>query len=200
MRNPVIDRKGALVPRGEQCFVNYAYVDAGAVAWTADGKKAPQWGVPPKGVSGRATGAYGIRLKAQKAELIGPVIQMEEPWEINYNMYFTAAMYEDGLYRAWYSCIPPDHAVQEDARYKMASGQVLCYAQSRDGLTWEKPKLGLLTYQGSDTNICFGRDLSLYGFQSGSLFKDPNGTAEERYKMIYVGLKPVEDLEQARKK
>jgi len=200
LRNPIIDRKGALRPRGEQCFVNYQYVDAGAVAWTAQGKKAPQWGAPPEKVVGSPTGAWGIRLEAQKAQLIGPVIPMERAWEVNYNMYFTAALYEDGLYRAWYSCIPPDHSQQEDVRYKMASGQVLCYATSKDGLHWEKPELGLARYHGEPTNICFGRELSPYGFQSGSLFVDPHGEEAERYKLIYVGLKPVDDLEQAREK
>lgn len=200
MRNPIIDQKGALKPKGEQCFVNYKYVDAGMVAWTANGKKAAQWGAPEDNIIGNPSGAYGIRLEAQQAELIGPVINIEQPWEINYNMYFTAAMYEDGLYRAWYSCIPSDHMQQADARYKMASGQVLCYAESKDGIHWEKPNLGLETYGGKDTNICFGRTLSPYGFQSGSIFKDPNGTAQEKYKMIYVGLKPVDDLDTAKEK
>ncbi len=200
MRNPIIDHKGALKPKGEQCFVNYMYVDAGMVAWTSAGKKAPQWGVPVSGITGNPSGAYGIRLEAQKAELIGPVIEMKEPWEVNYNMYFTAAMYENGTYRAWYSCIPSDHMQQKDARYKMASGQVLCYAESKDGLHWEKPGLGLQQFNGQETNICFGRELSPYGFQSGSVFLDPNGSMQERYKMIYVGLKPVDDLEAAKEK
>ena len=195
MRNPILDRKGAWKPKGEQLFVNYKFVDAGAVAWTVNGGKAKQWGAPLEGTSGEPTGAFGIRLEGQKARLIGPVIPMDQPWELGYNMYFTAVMYENGKYRGWYSCIPSDHSQQTDPRYKMASGQVLCYAESEDGLHWTKPELGLETYHGAQTNICFGRSLSPYGFQSGSLFLDPNGTSEERYKMLYVGLKPVEDLE-----
>ncbi|MGI6404395.1 MAG: hypothetical protein ACOX0K_09395 [Oscillospiraceae bacterium] len=42
--------------------------------------------------------------------------------------------------------------------------------------------------------------MSPYGFQSGSLFIDPNGKPEEKYKMIYVGLMPVEDMDAAKKK
>ena len=200
MRNPAIDRKGSLKPRGEQCFVNYQYVDAGMVAWTDGGKKAPQWGAPTAHIVGNPSGAYGVSLKAEQARLVGPIFELDRPWECNYNMYFTAVMYEDGLYRAWYSCIPSDHMEKTDPRYKMASGQILCYATSKDGIHWEKPNLGLLSYNGMDTNACFGRDLSPYGFQSGSIFVDPVGTPEQKYKMIYIGLKPVDDLEAAKKK
>lgn len=200
MRNPVLDNKGPITPKGEQCFVNYMYVDAGMVEWTRNGAKAPQWEEPDGNEVGYPTGAFGVRLLAQKSELIGPIFELDKPWEANYNMYFTAIHYEDGLYRAWYSCIPPDHLKQKDARYQMASGQVLCMAESKDGVHWEKPNLGLQQYYGQDTNICFGRDLSPYGFQSGSIFVDPNGSPKEKYKMIYVGLKPVKDLAAAKKK
>ncbi|CAG0943466.1 hypothetical protein ANRL1_01353 [Anaerolineae bacterium] len=183
----------ALQPRGSQLFVDWRYVDAGEVDWTSNTAPVNQWkGQPPADIRGVATGPSGIRLQTQKAETVGPILLMDRPWEMQYNMYFANAMYEDGIYRAWYTCIPPDHLMH---RWSNAAGQVICYAESQDGFNWKKPNLGLYSYHGEPTNVVFGRELSLYGCQSGSIFKDPKAPSEERYKLFYVGVVSSDNLE-----
>lgn len=176
---------------GPQLFVDWRHVDAGEVDWVTPAGVVDQWGDPPSDVRGVPTGPSGIRLEAQQAETIGPIIACDRAWESQYNMYFSTVLHEGGRYRGWYTCIPPDHKTSSWSR---AAGQVMCYAESDDGFTWRKPELGLLDYCGERTNIVFGRELSPYGCQSGSIFVDPHGPAPERYKLVYVGVIRSDDL------
>ena len=59
---------------------------------------------------------------------------------------------------------------------------VACYAQSADGIHWEKPSLGLIDYEGSrENNIVWDQDVD--GFR---VMYDTNPTcpADERYKVL----------------
>ena len=174
-------------PKGTQCFVNWKHVEAGVVPWLNNGKRVNCWENPPAYTTG-PTGPVGIRLEAQKANLVGPLCDMDKPWETNYNMYFNTVVYENGWYRAWYSCVPNDYINPEDKKARKAHGHVICYAQSRDGLHWEKPELGMYFYEGNPTNIVYGRELAPYGFQSGSVFIDPNAPEKEKYKLFFLGV------------
>ena len=69
---------------------------------------------------------------------------------------------------------------------------MLCYATSSDGLTWQKPKLGLFEYLGSTANnIVFwgeptgpaNRDGT--GLDACTIFLDPQPTAERKYRMYW---------------
>lgn len=184
-------------PRGPQCFVDYRYVDGGKYSWVSGGEALDQWADdPPPDTYGYTNAPSGIRLQAQPAELVGPVIPMDKPWETQYNMYFATAMYDEGVYRAWYTCIPPDHLTRPGLRWRKSAGQVVCYAESNDGFTWRKPNLGFMRYNGEDTNIVYGREIGPYGFQSGSVYKDPHAaSASERYKLFYMGEVDSEDLD-----
>lgn len=174
---------------GRQYFTNWQFVDAGQVVWTADGEGLRISAAAPPGSYGRPNGPFGIRLEAQRAELIGPLFEMNRAWEINYNMYFATVLHEGGIYRAWYSCVPPGW------HDRWASGQLVCYAESVDGFSWTKPNLGLIPYEGErDTNIVYSRAISANGFQSGSVFKDPHGPAAERYKLFYLGEFDCDDV------
>lgn len=55
-------------------------------------------------------------------------------------------LYVDGEYRMWYS------GFSNDARRQV------CYAVSKDGIVWKKPKLGLAEYRGSKQNNLVGLD------------------------------------------
>lgn len=191
-----LGKETARKPKGTQCFVTWRNVDAGAVAWkNSDGMPASCWDAPPAVTRG-ASGPYGVRIEAVPGQIIGPVFPMDRPWERNYNMYFDTVLYENGLYRAWYTCVPQDYADPETGKMRTAHGHIVCYAESADAVTWEKPELGLCTYDGQPSNIVYGRALAPYGFQSGSIFVDPHAPAEERYKMFFLGVldydEPVE--------
>src|SRR5688572_31542193 len=49
--------------------------------------------------------------------------------------FYGTVLHVDGEYRMWY-----------------AANSHICYATSRDGLSWQKPKLGLAPYNGSTAN------------------------------------------------
>jgi hypothetical protein len=66
---------------------------------------------------------------------------------------------------------------------------ILLYAESRDGVNWERPNLRLWEWEGSrDNNILFPNDDFPYVFRSvvvDSVFIDPNAASpEEKYKMV----------------
>ena len=69
---------------------------------------------------------------------------------------------------------------------KAAHREVTCYAESKDGIHWEKPNLGLVDWEGSkDNNIILDR-LGTHCFVA---FRDdnPNCPPEARYKGIARG-------------
>ncbi len=68
-----------------------------------------------------------------------PVIRPDQPWEERYAVPLSAFFDPDEkLYRMWYR--PGSHKFN------------LGYATSRDGITWDKPALGLVDYKGSKEN------------------------------------------------
>lgn len=75
------------------------------------------------------------------------VFVTDQPWEGNTSGYYS--LFRDGdlyrmIYRGW----------QHDKNKKAAHPEVTCYAESKDGVHWEKPNLGLFEWQGSkDNNI-----------------------------------------------
>lgn len=97
-----------------------------------------------------------------------PLINPTEPWEGN-AVYIYGTVIKDepagSGYQMWYTSYI-------DENY------YLCYATSKDGINWVKPKLGLIDYKGSkQNNICkFGGGTLVYD----PLDKDP----AKRFKMM----------------
>jgi len=106
-----------------------------------------------------------------------PVLVADRPWEsMCIGGYFTVRE-EAGRFRLWYDTFASDYRDDYDDR--------LCYADSNDGLHWEKPGLGLIEFQGSkDNNIVF-EDRSGFGYHGGTVFTDPSAPPSERYKTLY---------------
>jgi hypothetical protein len=102
------------------------------------------------------------------------VFETGEPWEGNTSGYYT--VFQDGdlyrmIYRGW----------QHDAKMKAAHKEVTCYAESKDGIHWTKPKLGLFEWNGSKQNNIVWLGPGTHNFTA---FRDenPNAPAESRYK------------------
>ena len=96
-----------------------------------------------------------------------PVITADKPWEVkgvNHTSIVTGGKDE---YELWYYSSNPD-----------GNGHVMCYATSTDGVTWEKPELGLFEYDGSKDNNIVTRGML------AAVFVDPSDKPERRYKMI----------------
>ncbi|MCC6487085.1 MAG: hypothetical protein IT364_06255 [Candidatus Hydrogenedentes bacterium] len=80
-----------------------------------------------------------------------PLITRDKPWEgTGPHMGGTVLRDpQDGLYKMWYS-VWNSHAYYN----KLPFSYNVCYAESEDGLTWNKPNLGVFEYEGSMENNC----------------------------------------------
>ncbi len=101
-------------------------------------------------------------------------ITNESPWERGGVSYMVT--FRDGdLFRAWYRC---------DAEMPIISERqpLIAYAESRDGIRWEKPRLGIIDFQGSkDNNLVWaGPGNNMAPFLDGN----PDVPPDERYKAI----------------
>ena len=91
------------------------------------------------------------RTEGVSHELIRPeprevVLNCDAPWEGNTCGYF--GIFQDGeVYRLYYRGWKHDPATQ-----KQLQDEVTCYAESRDGIHFEKPNLGLIEWEGSKEN------------------------------------------------
>lgn len=122
-------------------------------------------------------GRYGFRL-APPPKPAAPVLVADRPWESMSNGWGTLLI-EDGRWRLWYEAWDEHYRDDFDGR--------LCYAESRDGVTWEKPDLGLVEYAGSRANnIVFDGRMSGAGFHGHGLFVDPVSPPEARYRLIFM--------------
>ena len=99
----------------------------------------------------------GVQRKWYKPERLrdDPVLVADRPWE--HTPYFTYSNYNqfqdphDGLIKCWYEDLGP---LQPHQRHPWQSRMLL--ATSSDGVTFEKPALGVVSIDGQDTNIFMG--------------------------------------------
>ena len=89
-------------------------------------------------------------------------------------MAYAVLLRDDGLCRAWYRCTPePDT--------NSTAKSLTAYVESDDGISWRKPSLGLVEFQGSTDNNLVCDDPDLVNFAP---FKDEDAPPVERYKAI----------------
>ncbi len=139
----------------------------------------------------------GTALVLQRPQPGGSVLAFDRPWEGASSGYVT--VFKDGeRYRMYYrGSSLPGYAVPS----LLAPGEtvipdhpaVTCYAESRDGIGWTKPDLGLFEFAGSKKNNIVWTGPSADNL---AVFKDENpaAPAAERYKAVgsdRVGNKPV---------
>jgi len=114
---------------------------------------------------------FGIRIKAQKAQRSGPILERKRPWEMNRVLIHTL-LREGKRYRAWGSC-----GAKQVGNDMSAVENLFCYLESDDGYAWKRPSLGLVDYQGNKKN-------NLLPSVGGTVFVDPSARPAERYKWI----------------
>lgn len=103
----------------------------------------------------------------------------DAPWEGNVCFYHT--VFRDGdVYRMYYRGAHSDQKKGKD------SAQVVCYAESTDGMNWTKPELGIVEYDGSKKNNIIWTGVGSHNFAP---FKDPNPDRkpDEQYKALGSG-------------
>jgi hypothetical protein len=118
---------------------------------------------------------FGIRLVAERAQHVGPIIAREQPWE-KMGITVNTVIFENGKFRAWANC----QDAQRRGNY--------AYYESTDGRTWHRPSLGLIEYEGS-------RDNNLFGYPAIAVFVDPTAPPEQRYKTVKHSHYTPESLE-----
>jgi len=120
-----------------------------------------------------------VERKLMKPEPKEVILVTDSPWEGNTSGYYT--LFQDGdlyrmIYRGW----------QHDEKMKAMHKEVTCYAESKDGIVWTKPNLGLFEWEGSkDNNIVWLTP----GTHNFTAFRDDNPAtpAEARYKAFGGG-------------
>ena len=108
------------------------------------------------------------------------VLVTDRPWEGNTCAYYT--IFQDGdLYRMYYRGSHFDVKTR-----KSAHREVACYAESKDGIHWTKPELGLIEFEGSKQNNIVWDGVGRHDFTP---FKDanPNCTPDAKYKALGRG-------------
>ncbi len=121
-------------------------------------------------------GAHNPRIDAR------PLVAPEFAWESRINVYST--LFEDeGRFRLYYET----HLVAAKDQPEDLKA-MLAYAESGDGVHWEKPTVGRATFDGStQNNIVYGLDLAHgRGAHGATVFKDPSAPAEQRYKLVHM--------------
>ncbi len=119
----------------------------------------------------------GAQLKMHRPVPRDVAIVCDSPWEGNTSAYYT--LFADGdVFRMYYRGAHFDEKTK-----KSTHPEFTCYAESRDGVRWDKPKLELFEFNGSkDNNIVWaGQDTHNF-----APFKDtnPDCTADARYKAL----------------
>ncbi|MFN7563230.1 MAG: hypothetical protein ACK5TH_15720 [Prosthecobacter sp.] len=119
-----------------------------------------------------------------------PLFQADKPWENSLNNLYPNVIWdeEQKVFKMWYKCVLADKEAiaQMDGPSTVHDvGWSLLYATSKDGLTWEKPALGLHAFGGTKATNIVARDCPNVG-----VFKDlHDADPARRYKMVSdVGL------------
>ena len=125
-----------------------------------------------------------------------PLFVEENPWERRFDNLYGNIVFDPhrGLYQCWYSPFIVAHSAHGMTLPQRLSSPFeghaeqemgVCYAQSRDGITWEKPNLGLVEYEGSERN-----NLVMRGVHGSGIFRDDSEEdASRRYKALFQGLR-----------
>lgn len=126
----------------------------------------------------RLDGSATQRLQLPEPKEV--VLVTDKPWEGNTSAYYT--IFRDGdLFRMYYR-----GSHWDEVNKKGTHREVTCYAESRDGIDWEKPELGLFEFDGSKANNIVWDGIGTHCF---AVFKDenPSCSADARYKAIARG-------------
>lgn len=123
-----------------------------------------------------------------------PLFVEDQPWEMRFDNFYGNVIYDEdeGIYKCWYSPFIIDHSSkgmsieQRSREYQPPRGRHmgLCYATSKDGVTWEKPALGIVEYKGDNQN-----NIVMSGPHGTGIFEDSvDPDPARKYKAIFQGL------------
>ena len=120
----------------------------------------------------------GTTLRLHHPEEAGIAVKFDQPWEGRFSAYITVIHNDEAnKYQMYY---------RGNAGFKDGtSGEVTCYAESADGKTWVKPKLGLHEINGSKDNNIMLANLAPYTHNFAPFIdRRPGVPKEQRYKAL----------------
>jgi hypothetical protein len=118
-----------------------------------------------------------------------PLFVEDNLWEKRFDNLYGNVIYdkEEKIYKCWYSPFIVDSSalgmslVERDSKKYRAPWtreMAICYASSKDGITWEKPEMGLVEFEGSKANNILWRGISI---------EDSKGDREWEKKELWSG-------------
>jgi hypothetical protein len=136
-----------------------------------------------------------IIASAENAQLVlgkvqkyrgNPLFEEDKPWEKRFDNLYANVIYdeEEQTYKCWYSPFIVDDSAkgmtleqrkQKKYRPPWTREMAICYATSKDGITWVKPELGLVEYEGSTANNILWRGSGPPGKDKEELWAGPHG-------------------------
>ncbi len=123
----------------------------------------------------RMTGSAKLVVQQPAAKEV--VLVADAPWEGNTSAYFT--IFQDGdIYRMYYRGSHYDETTKKETHR-----QLTCYAESKDGIHWTKPNLGLFDFNGSKQNNIVWDGQGTHCF-TPFLDMNPAATPDARYKAL----------------
>jgi hypothetical protein len=122
----------------------------------------------------------GAELKLHRPDSRDVALVCDRPWEGNTSAYYTLFRDEE-RFRMYYRGAHFDEKTKKSAHPEFS-----CFAESRDGLAWEKSELGLFEFEGAKQNNIVWAGKGTHNFTP---FKDGNPACEPdaRYKALAGG-------------
>ncbi|WP_284639275.1 hypothetical protein [Paenibacillus silviterrae] len=115
-------------------------------------------------------------LKLNTPEKKEIILTMDQPWEGSGSGIYCSVFKDGNIYRMYYRAT-------FDASSDHSQGQACCYAESRDGIHWERPELGIHEFDGSKRNNIIMLGSIAHNF-SPFIDTRPGVPAHEKYKAV----------------
>ncbi len=117
------------------------------------------------------------RLQLHPPVSKGTALKFDKPWEGRYCGYVTV-IEDNGIYRLYYRGLPVSKSDGSNA-------EVTCCAESRDGITWTKPNLGIFEVNGTRENNVILKDVAPFSHNFAPfLDTKPGVSRSQRYKAM----------------
>jgi hypothetical protein len=118
-----------------------------------------------------------IALQLERPRDEGIALKLDRPWEGAFSNYATV-LHDGPVYRMYYRGLPT-------ASRDGTSAETTCYAESKDGITWTRPELGLFEVAGSKTNNVVLASLPPFSHNFCPMIDPrPDVPKEQRYKAL----------------
>ena len=116
-----------------------------------------------------------------------PLFEEDKPWEKRFDNLYANVIYdeEEQIFKCWYSPFIIDNSSKgmtleqrKEAKYRGHHGRemAICYATSKDGITWVKPELRIVEFEGSKANNILWRGSGTPSKEKNGIWRGPHGS------------------------